>query len=54
MIKHLIELYQTSLKRKNKCANINIIDQKNIYDGNDIDIMHLKVADFLDHPESAK
>lgn len=48
--KHLVDLYQASLKGKGKNAETNFIDQNNVYD----DITHLDVADFLEQPEVAK
>ncbi|XP_070003050.1 uncharacterized protein LOC142165828 [Nicotiana tabacum] len=41
--KHLVELYQASLKNKGPEANL-------VYD-NEFDITHLDVADFFEHPD---
>ncbi|XP_070015945.1 uncharacterized protein [Nicotiana sylvestris] len=41
--KHLVELYQASLKNKGSEANL-------VYD-NEFDITHLDVADFFEHPD---
>ncbi|XP_059309978.1 uncharacterized protein LOC132061129 [Lycium ferocissimum] len=43
--KHLVELYQASIKRKEKNPKTNFISE------NQIDITHLDVADFFEHPE---
>nr|XP_027067592.1 uncharacterized protein LOC113693225 [Coffea arabica] len=52
MAEHLVDLYQASLKTKDKDIETNFIDQKNDYDdGDDADITHLDVADFFEHPE---
>ncbi|XP_071902181.1 uncharacterized protein [Coffea arabica] len=49
---HLVDLYQASLKKKDKGVETNFIDQKNDYDdGDDADMTHLDVADFFEHPE---
>ncbi|XP_027067762.1 uncharacterized protein [Coffea arabica] len=49
---HLVDLYQVSLKKKDKGVETNFIDQKNNYDdGDDVDMTHLDVADFFQHPE---
>ncbi|XP_060175294.1 uncharacterized protein LOC132606012 [Lycium barbarum] len=45
MAKHLVELYQASIKRKEKNPEANFISE------NQIDIIHLDVADFFEHPE---
>ncbi|XP_060182876.1 uncharacterized protein LOC132612806 [Lycium barbarum] len=45
MTKHLVELYQASIKRKEKNPEANFISE------NQIDITHLDVADFFEHPE---
>ncbi|XP_027184011.1 uncharacterized protein LOC113782318 [Coffea eugenioides] len=50
--KHLVNLYQASLNKKDKGVETNFIDQKNDYDdGDDADMTHLDVADFFEHPE---
>ncbi|PIN03201.1 hypothetical protein CDL12_24279 [Handroanthus impetiginosus] len=53
--KHLVELYQASLKKKNKNVETNFTNSINNFDNdndtNDIDIAHLDVADFFEHPE---
>ncbi|XP_069144492.1 uncharacterized protein [Solanum lycopersicum] len=43
--KHLVELYQESLKKKEKIPEANFISE------NQVDITHLDVADFFAHPE---
>nr|XP_004246815.1 uncharacterized protein LOC101254328 [Solanum lycopersicum] len=43
--KHLVELYQESLKKKEKNPEANFISE------NQVDITHLDVADFFAHPE---
>ena len=43
--KHLVELYQESLKKKEKNHEANFISE------NQVDITHLDVADFFAHPE---
>ncbi|XP_069146070.1 uncharacterized protein [Solanum lycopersicum] len=43
--KHLVELYQESLKKKDKNPEANFISE------NQVDITHLDVADFYAHPE---
>ncbi|XP_015068924.1 uncharacterized protein LOC107013556 [Solanum pennellii] len=43
--KHLVELYQESLKKKEKNPESNFISE------NQVDITHLDVADFFAHPE---
>ena len=49
---HLVDLYQASLKKKDKNVEINFIDQKNDYDDrDDVDMTHLDVIDFFEHPE---
>ncbi|XP_027108616.1 uncharacterized protein [Coffea arabica] len=49
---HLVDLYQVSLKKKDKDIETNFIDQKNDYDdADDTDMTHLDVADFFEHPE---
>ncbi|XP_027102933.2 uncharacterized protein [Coffea arabica] len=49
---HLVDLYQASLKKKDKNVETNFIDQKNDYDdADDADMTHLDVADFFEHPE---
>ncbi|XP_071939571.1 uncharacterized protein [Coffea arabica] len=49
---HLVDLYQASLKKKDKGVETNFIDQKNDYDdGDGADMTHLDVADFFEHPE---
>ncbi|XP_027174605.1 uncharacterized protein LOC113774248 [Coffea eugenioides] len=49
---HLVDLYQASLKKKDKNVKTNFIDQKNDYDDtDDADMTHLDVADFLEHPK---
>ncbi|XP_020266651.1 uncharacterized protein LOC109842155 [Asparagus officinalis] len=53
MAKHLVDLYQASLKGNGKNTETNFIDQNNVYDDLD-DITHLDVADFLEQPEVAK
>ncbi|KAK4727102.1 hypothetical protein R3W88_032019 [Solanum pinnatisectum] len=42
--KHLVELYQTSLRKKDKNPEANIITDH-------VDITHLDAADFFTHPE---
>ncbi|KAK4732119.1 hypothetical protein R3W88_025107 [Solanum pinnatisectum] len=42
--KHLVELYQASLRKKNKNSEANFITDH-------VDITHLDVADFFTHPE---
>ncbi|PIN00633.1 hypothetical protein CDL12_26865 [Handroanthus impetiginosus] len=53
--KHLVELYQASLKKKNKNVETNFTNSINNFDNdndtNDIDIAHLDVADFFEHLE---
>ncbi|PIM97087.1 hypothetical protein CDL12_30450 [Handroanthus impetiginosus] len=53
--KHLVELYQGSLKKKNKNVETNFTNSINNFDNdndtNDIDIAHLDVADFFEHSE---
>ncbi|PIM98030.1 hypothetical protein CDL12_29491 [Handroanthus impetiginosus] len=55
--KHLVELYQASLKKKNKNIEANLtnfinnFDNDNDNDTNDIDIAHLDVTDFFEHRE---
>ncbi|XP_060216819.1 uncharacterized protein LOC132644256 [Lycium barbarum] len=44
-VKHLIELYQASIKRKEKNPKANFISE------NQVDITHLDVADFFERPE---
>ncbi|XP_027090457.1 uncharacterized protein [Coffea arabica] len=51
---HLVDLYQASLKKKDKDVETNFIDQKNAYDDDDADMTHLDIADFFEHPEDAK
>nr|XP_027095945.1 uncharacterized protein LOC113715843 [Coffea arabica] len=51
---HLVDLYQASLKKKDKHVETNFIDQKDAYDDDDADMTHLDVADFFEHPEDAK
>ena len=53
---YLVELYQASLKRKNKNVKTNFIDQKNIRDNNDIyaNLTHFDVANFFAHSEDTK
>nr|XP_027071426.1 uncharacterized protein LOC113696224 [Coffea arabica] len=53
---HLVDLYQASLKKKDKDVETNFIDQKNDDDDDDddTDMTHLDVADFFEHPEDAK
>ena len=43
--KHLVELYQESLKKKEKNPEANFISE------NQVDITHLDIADFFAHPE---
>ncbi|XP_059311216.1 uncharacterized protein LOC132062709 [Lycium ferocissimum] len=43
--KHLVELYQASMKRKEKNPEANFISE------DQVDITHLDVADFFEHPE---
>ncbi|XP_060212304.1 uncharacterized protein LOC132639942 [Lycium barbarum] len=43
--KHLFELYQASMKRKEKNPEANFISE------DQVDITHLDVADFFEHPE---
>ena len=43
--KHLVELYQESLKKKEKNSEANFISE------NQVDITHLDVANFFAHPE---
>ena len=43
--KHLVELYQESLKKKEKNHEANFIYE------NQVDITHLDIADFFAHPE---
>ena len=43
--KHLADLYQTSLKKKQKNPEANFVSE------NHVDIAHLDVADFFEHPE---
>ncbi|XP_071917107.1 uncharacterized protein [Coffea arabica] len=51
-VEHLVDLYQASLKKKDKGVETNFIDQKNDYDdGDDADMTHLDVADFFEHPK---
>ncbi|PIN26938.1 hypothetical protein CDL12_00295 [Handroanthus impetiginosus] len=49
--KHLVELYQALLKKKNKSVEVNFTNSINNFDNdndiNDIDITHLDVADFF-------
>ncbi|XP_027101011.2 uncharacterized protein [Coffea arabica] len=52
--KHLVDLYQASLKKKDKDVETNFIDQKDAYDDDDADMTHLDIADFFEHPEDAK
>ncbi|XP_027062948.1 uncharacterized protein [Coffea arabica] len=50
---HLVNLYQASLKKKGKGVETNFIDQNNDYDDADnVDMTHLDVADFFEHPEN--
>ncbi|XP_027118399.2 uncharacterized protein [Coffea arabica] len=52
---YLVDLYQASLKKKDKIVETNFIDQKNDYDDGDdadADMTHLNVADFFEHPEN--
>ena len=42
--KHLVELYQASLKRKDKNSETN-------FNTDHVEITHLDVVDFLTHPE---
>ncbi|XP_071913907.1 uncharacterized protein [Coffea arabica] len=51
---HLVDLYQASLKKKDKDVETNFIDQKDAYDDDDADMTHLDIADFFEHPEDAK
>ncbi|XP_071918756.1 uncharacterized protein [Coffea arabica] len=49
---YLVDLYQASLKKKDRGVETNFIDQKNDYDdGDDADMTQLDVADFFEHPE---
>ncbi|XP_027151994.1 uncharacterized protein LOC113752054 [Coffea eugenioides] len=49
---HLVDLYQASLKTKDKGVETNFIDQKNDYDdGDDVETNFIDVADFFEHPE---
>ncbi|XP_027086672.1 uncharacterized protein [Coffea arabica] len=51
-VEYLVDLYQASLKKKDKGVETNFIDQTNDYDdGDDADMTHLDVADFFEHPE---
>ncbi|XP_016556213.2 uncharacterized protein LOC107855720 [Capsicum annuum] len=43
--KHLVELYQASLKKKGKSPEANFVSK------NHVDIAHLDVADFFENPE---
>ncbi|XP_015064597.1 uncharacterized protein LOC107009774 [Solanum pennellii] len=43
--KHLVELYQESLKKKEKNSEVNFVSE------NQVDITHLDVEDFFAHPE---
>ena len=45
LLKHLVELYQESLKKKEKNPEANFISE------NQVDITHLDIADFFAHPE---
>ncbi|PIN02180.1 hypothetical protein CDL12_25310 [Handroanthus impetiginosus] len=51
--KHLVELYQASLKKKSKSVEVNFTNSINDFDNdaNDIDIAHLDVVDFFEDPE---
>ncbi|PIN26939.1 hypothetical protein CDL12_00296 [Handroanthus impetiginosus] len=53
--KHLVELYQASLKKKNESVEANFTNSINNFDNdndtNDTDITHLDVANFFEHPE---
>ncbi|XP_027093777.1 uncharacterized protein [Coffea arabica] len=51
---HLVDLYQASLKKKDKDVEANFIYQKDAYDDDDADMTHLDIADFFEHPEDAK
>ncbi|XP_027102679.2 uncharacterized protein [Coffea arabica] len=51
---HLVDLYQASLKKKDKDVETNFIYQKDAYDDDDADMTHLDIADFFEHPEDAK
>ncbi|XP_027095943.2 uncharacterized protein [Coffea arabica] len=51
---HLVDLYQASLKKKDKDVDTNFIDQKDAYNDDDVDMTHLDVVDFFEHPEDAK
>ncbi|XP_071909771.1 uncharacterized protein [Coffea arabica] len=49
---HFVDLYQASLKKKDKGVETNFIDQKNDYDnGDDADMTRLNITDFFEHPE---
>ena len=49
--KHLADLYQESLKKKEKKVETNFMQGDDAFDDDHVDITHLDVADFFTHPE---
>ena len=47
--KHLVDLYQVSLKEKGKNVEVNFVYQDDVYDLSNM--THLDVADYFESPE---